>query len=46
MVLAIEPLVFIPGRMGLQNKDMIAVTHNGSELLSDYIPTDKLIRIG
>jgi len=46
MVLAIEPLVFIPGRMGLQNKDMIAVTRNGCELLSDYTPTDKLIRIG
>ena len=46
MVLAIEPLVFIPGRMGLQNKDMIAVTRNGCELLSDYTPTDKLIRVG
>lgn len=46
MVLAIEPLVFIPGRFGLQNKDMIAVTGNGCELLSDYTPTDKLIRVG
>ncbi|MEK6602605.1 MAG: Xaa-Pro peptidase family protein [Candidatus Binatota bacterium] len=46
MVLAIEPLVFIPGRMGLQNKDMIAVTKSGCELLSDYTPTDKLIRVG
>lgn len=46
MVLAIEPLVFIPGRMGLQNKDMIAVTKNGCELLSDYTPTDRLIRVG
>ena len=46
MVLAIEPLVFIPGRMGLQNKDMIAVTKDGCELLSDYTPTDKLIRVG
>lgn len=46
MVLAIEPLVFIPGRMGLQNKDMIAVTRSGCELLSDYTPTDKLIRVG
>ncbi len=45
MVLAIEPLVFVPGRMGLQNKDMIAVTKSGCELLSDYTPTDKLIRV-
>ncbi|TAJ81128.1 aminopeptidase P family protein [bacterium] len=45
MVLAIEPLVFVPGRMGLQNKDMIAVTKNGCELLSDYTPTDRLIRV-
>lgn len=45
MVLAIEPLVFIPGRMGLQNKDMVAVTRDGCELLSDYTPTDRLIRI-
>jgi len=46
MVLAIEPLVFIPGRMGMQNKDMIAVTKDGCELLSDYTPTDRLIRVG
>jgi Xaa-Pro aminopeptidase len=46
MVVAIEPLVFIPRRMGLQNKDMIAVTHNGCELLSDYTPTDKLMQVG
>jgi Xaa-Pro aminopeptidase len=46
MALAIEPLVFIPGRFGLQNKDMIAVTGSGCELLSDYTPTDKLIRVG
>lgn len=46
MVLAIEPLVFIPGRMGLQNKDMIAVGKQGCELLSDSTPTDDLIRVG
>ncbi|MGH7773373.1 MAG: M24 family metallopeptidase [Candidatus Binatia bacterium] len=46
MVIAIEPLVFIPGRMGLQNKDMIAVTGSGCELLSDYTVTDSLIRVG
>lgn len=46
MVFAIEPLVFIPGRMGLQNKDMIAVTESGCELLSDSTATDDLIRVG
>ncbi|MBI2358728.1 MAG: aminopeptidase P family protein [Deltaproteobacteria bacterium] len=45
MVLAIEPLVFIPGRFGMQNKDMIAVTNSGCELLSDHTPTDDLIRV-
>jgi Xaa-Pro aminopeptidase len=43
MVVAIEPLVYIPGRMGLQNKDMLAVTRSGCELLSDVTPTDELI---
>lgn len=46
MVLAIEPLVFIPGRMGLQNKDMVAVTEEGCELLSNQTETDELIRVG
>jgi Xaa-Pro aminopeptidase len=46
MVIAIEPLVYIPGRMGLQNKDMLLVTRDGCELLSDCTPTDKLIRVG
>ncbi len=46
MVMAIEPLVFIPGRMGLQNKDMIAVGKSGCELLSDSTPTDQLIQVG
>ena len=46
MVLAIEPLVFIPGRMGLQNKDMVEVTRDGCELLSTLTPTESLIRIG
>ena len=45
MVLAIEPLVFIPGRFGMQNKDMIAVTKSGCELISDSTPTDELIRV-
>lgn len=46
MVAAIEPLVYIPGRMGLQNKDMLCVTKNSCELLSDYTPTDVLMRLG
>ncbi|MFQ5683415.1 MAG: M24 family metallopeptidase [Candidatus Binatia bacterium] len=46
MVLAIEPLVFIPGKMGLQNKDMLSVTKDGCELLSDFTPTDELIQVG
>lgn len=46
MVLAIEPLVYIPGRMGLQNKDMLLVTDDGCELLSDVTPTEALIEIG
>jgi Xaa-Pro aminopeptidase len=45
MVVAIEPLVYIPGRMGLQNKDMLAVTAGGCELLSDATPTDSLIEV-
>ena len=44
MVVAIEPLVYIPGRMGLQNKDMLVVTKNGCELLSDQTPADELLR--
>jgi Xaa-Pro aminopeptidase len=43
MVAAIEPLAYIPRRMGLQNKDMLAVTRSGCELLSDVTPTDELI---
>ncbi|MGH7836155.1 MAG: M24 family metallopeptidase [Candidatus Binatia bacterium] len=45
MVAAIEPLVYIPGRMGLQNKDMLAVTRSGCELLSDVTSTDDLIEV-
>jgi Xaa-Pro aminopeptidase len=43
---AFEPLVYIPGRMGLQNKDMFCVTEAGCELLSDYTPTDELLKVG
>jgi Xaa-Pro aminopeptidase len=46
MVGAFEPLVYIPGRFGMQNKDMFCVTETGCELLSDYTPTDELLRVG
>ena len=35
MVGAFEPLVYVPGRFGMQNKDMFGVTESGCELLSD-----------
>jgi Xaa-Pro aminopeptidase len=44
MVLGIEPLVYAAGMgFGLQNKDMVAVTPGGFELLSDRTNTDRLI---
>jgi Xaa-Pro aminopeptidase len=46
MVGAFEPLVYIPGRFGMQNKDMFCVTESGCELLSDVTPTDNLLRVG
>jgi Xaa-Pro dipeptidase len=46
MVGAFEPLVYIPGRFGMQNKDMFCVTQSGCELLSDATPTDTLLRVG
>lgn len=42
MVLGIEPLVYAPGK-GMQNKDMVLVTSDGSELLSNVTPADELI---
>jgi Xaa-Pro aminopeptidase len=46
MVGAFEPLVYIPGRFGMQNKDMFCVMETGCELLSDVTPTDSLLRVG
>jgi Xaa-Pro aminopeptidase len=46
MVGAFEPLVYLPGRFGMQNKDMFCVTERGCELLSDVTPTDSLLRVG
>jgi len=47
MVLGFEPLCYRTGYgFGMQNKDMVVVTQNGCELLSDYADTDHLLRIG
>ena len=44
MVLGFEPLCYDTGYgFGMQNKDMLLVTSTGSELLSDYTDTDRLI---
>jgi Xaa-Pro dipeptidase len=46
MVLGIEPLVYNTGYgFGMQNKDIVAVTEAGCELLSDYTNTDRLFPI-
>jgi ectoine hydrolase len=44
MVLGVEPLVYTPGR-GMQLKDIVLVTPDGSELLSNASPGDDLVRI-
>lgn len=47
MVLGFEPLCYDTGYgFGMQNKDVLLVTSNGSELLSDYADTDNLIVCG
>ena len=44
MVLGFEPLCYQTGYgFGMQNKDMLVVTEDGSELLSDYANTDRLL---
>ncbi len=46
MVLGFEPLCYRTGYgYGMQNKDMLLVTENGAELISDYADTDKLLVI-
>ena len=46
MVLAIEPLVYETGHgFGLQNKDMVLITENGCELLSDITASDALLLV-
>ena len=47
MVLGIEPLMYETGfGFGMQNKDMVLVTADGCELLSDYLDTDELLIVG
>jgi Xaa-Pro dipeptidase len=47
MVLGFEPLCYRTGYgFGMQNKDMVAVTDSGCELLSDYANTERLLKIG
>ncbi len=46
MVLGIEPLVYIPGRFGLQNKMMVLVGEDGADLLSNVTPDDTILRVG
>jgi Xaa-Pro dipeptidase len=47
MVLGIEPLIYETGYgFGMQNKDMVVVTAQGCELLSDYAEADRLIIVG
>jgi Xaa-Pro aminopeptidase len=44
MVLGFEPLCYRTGYgFGMQNKDMLLVTETGSELLSDYADTNRLL---
>lgn len=46
MVLGVEPLVYETGYgFGMQNKDMILITEEGCELLSDVSDTEYLIRV-
>ncbi len=46
MVFGFEPLCYRTGYgIGMQNKDMVAVTESGCELLSDYADTECLLSI-
>ena len=46
MVLGFEPLCYETGYgFGMQNKDMLLVTADGCELLSDYANTDQLLLV-
>jgi Xaa-Pro aminopeptidase len=36
MLLCIEPGVYIPGEFGIRTEDMVLITKNGAEIISDY----------
>jgi D-alanyl-D-alanine dipeptidase len=40
MCVTIEPGVYLPGRFGIRIEDVVAVTEDGCEILSDKVPTD------
>jgi Xaa-Pro dipeptidase len=46
MVLCIEPVYLVPGRMGFHVEDEFLITDEGFELLSTGTPNDHLIQIG
>jgi Xaa-Pro dipeptidase len=45
MVLGTEPVLLVPGRWGFQVKDIVAVTDDGCEVLSNVSDTDELLVI-
>jgi Xaa-Pro dipeptidase len=45
MVLGTEPVLLLPGRYGFQVKDIVAVTPEGCQILSDVTNTDQLLVI-
>lgn len=40
MCFTVEPGIYVPGRFGIRIEDVIAMTPDGSEVLSDTVPTD------
>lgn len=40
MCMTVEPGVYLPGRFGIRIEDVIAITADGSEVLSNSVPTD------
>jgi Xaa-Pro dipeptidase len=45
MVLGTEPVLLVPGAWGFQVKDVVAVTRDGCQVLSDVTDTDRLFVI-